>query len=86
MTSSPMQGQAWQDNVRKCLMWRLIPAVASGATCSALKQTGFDTHPSCYVENGVCTTILGSFTNLIALANVLELSDVQISQVSKNCH
>ena len=40
----------------------------SNGTCRELQTVAFDSHPSCYTDNGFCTDILLSVTNLYCLA------------------
>ena len=48
----------------------------SNGTCSELQAVAFDSHPSCYTDNGFCTDILLSATNLYCLAvEVYQWSD-----------
>ncbi len=54
-------------------MLKLIPSVQNQASCPALKESAYDTHPYCYVVNGACT--LGP-QNWIALYDVLEFKDL----------
>jgi hypothetical protein len=44
-------GQEWIDAVRKCLQVKLVPILRPFvmATCESIKQTAFDSHPSCYL-------------------------------------
>lgn len=39
-----------------CLQLALMePVGRCDATCASVKQFGFDSHPGCYVQSGVCT-------------------------------
>ena len=57
-------------------------------SCKDLQTFAFNSHPSCYVDNGFCTDIFLSSTNLYCLAaEVFDLRDffdkLAIQQVSK---
>ena len=57
-------------------------------SCKDLQTFAFNSHPSCYVDNGFCTDIFLSSTNLYCLAaEVFDLRDFfdkqAIQQVSK---
>ena len=76
-----IQGQAWIDNVKVCLMKVILNSTVynSNGICSQLKKLAFDSHPSCYTDNGFCTDILSSpmCTNVRCLANeVFDLRDL----------
>jgi uncharacterized protein YegL len=47
----------------------------SNGTCNELMIFAYNSHPSCYVDNGFCSDILLSLTNIICLENVLSISD-----------
>ena len=48
----------------------------SSGTCSQLQTIAFKNHQSCYTDNGFCTDILLSDTNLNCLAfEVINLTD-----------
>ena len=48
----------------------------SSGTCSELQTLAFNSHQSCYTDNGFCTDILLSDTNLHCLAfEVFNLND-----------
>ena len=48
----------------------------SNGTCSQLQTIAFNSHQSCYADNGFCTDILLSDTNLNCLAfEVFDSSD-----------
>ena len=60
---------------------------SSSTTCKDLERVGFASHPTCYVDNGFCTDILTSGTNLVCLGkDVLEFRDffnkLAVNQVS----
>jgi hypothetical protein len=52
-------GQAWATNVMLCLQRHLAPYDLGGnqtfASCTALSDYAFSTHPTCYVQGGLCT-------------------------------
>ena len=51
-------------------------APTSGNACEELRTAAFNLHPKCYVDNGFCSTILFSATNLQGLFSVIELQDI----------
>ena len=60
---------------------------SSSTNCKDLERVGFASHPTCYVDNGFCTDILTSSTNLVCLGkDVLEFRDffnkLAVNQVS----
>ena len=86
-----IQGQTWIDNVKSCLMKAILNSnvYKSNGTCSELQTLAFNSHPSCYTDNGFCTDILLSDNNLNSIASkVLDLSDfwnkLAIQQVETN--
>ena len=44
----------------------------SNGTCNELQTFGFSSHPSCYSNNGFCTDILLSSTNLRCLSVAIQ--------------
>ena len=48
-------------------------APTSSSACEELQTAGFNSHPRCYVDNGFCSTILLSATNLQGLFSVVNL-------------
>ncbi|EFR03964.1 hypothetical protein MGYG_06966 [Nannizzia gypsea CBS 118893] len=51
------QGKVWLSNAMYCLQEKLVP-YATGqnqASCKAIQKYAFATHPSCYLDNGLCT-------------------------------
>ena len=57
-------------NVKSCLMKAILNSNVynSNGTCSQLEEIGFNSHQSCYIDNGFCTDILLSYNNLNCLA------------------
>ena len=51
-------------------------APTSGNACEELRTAAFNSHPRCYVDNGFCSTILFSPTNLQGLFSVIEPQDI----------
>jgi Stanniocalcin family len=51
------EGQAWVTDTMLCLQRALVPygTGRESTTCSDVKEYAFGTHPSCYIESGVCT-------------------------------
>ena len=73
-----MKGQTLVDNVKSCLMKAILNSNVynSNGTCSQLQVIAFNSHQSCYIDNGFCTDILLSYTNLNCLAfGVFNFSD-----------
>lgn len=60
-------GQAWIFRVMTCLQEFLIsgPLVTCGLTCDALKTAAFGSHPTCYVDSGVCDLPVGDWVQLV---------------------
>ncbi|KAK2868020.1 hypothetical protein FQN49_003232 [Arthroderma sp. PD_2] len=51
------EGRVWVSDVRYCLQEKLVP-YATGqkeASCEAIKEHAFATHPACFIDNGLCT-------------------------------
>ncbi|EGD97328.1 hypothetical protein TESG_04739 [Trichophyton tonsurans CBS 112818] len=51
------EGEVWLSNTMYCLQSKLVP-YATGqkqASCDAIRKYAFGTHPSCYIDNGLCT-------------------------------
>ncbi|CAF1035040.1 unnamed protein product [Adineta steineri] len=49
------KGQTWLYSAMNCLQKALIsPLKNCEKNCQTLKKIAFDSHPSCYVDNGVC--------------------------------
>ena len=67
------------DNVKSFLMKAILNSnniYDSNGTCSQIQTIAFSSHQSCYIDNGFCTDILLSDTNLNCLAfEVFGLSD-----------
>ena len=66
-----LQGQAWIDKVRACLISAIFVQYKNNANCQQVKDAAFNSHTECYVSSGFCTTIVSSITNLRGLYNVL---------------
>ncbi len=43
------------QGVRDCLMTEMEDILPSAEGCSDVKQQAFDSHPTCYVESGLCS-------------------------------
>ena len=74
-----MQGQAWVNGVRICLMQKILNSTVynNNGTCEELLEFAYGSHPGCYVDNGFCTDIFLNLTNLECLIDdVLDLSDI----------
>ena len=73
-----MQGQAWVNGVRICLMQEILNSAVynNNGTCQELLEFAYGSHPDCYVNNGFCTDILQSLTNIGCLTDVLDFSDI----------
>ena len=65
-----IQGQSWIENVKSCLMKAILNSTVykSNGTCSQLQTFAFNSHQSCYTDNGFCTDILLNHTNFNCLA------------------
>ena len=74
-----MQGQAWVNGVRICLMQEILNSAVynNNGTCQELLEFAYGSHPECYVDNGFCTDIFLSLTNLNCLIDdVLDFFDI----------
>ena len=69
-----LQGRAWVNDVRKCLMKKLMPLYNRGFDCDTIKRTAFATHVDCYLNNGFCK-ISSTKKNIKALYKVYEPKD-----------
>lgn len=69
------EGQAWVTKTMLCLQRALVPYAtgAESTTCSALKDYAFGTHPSCYIDSGVCTLPPSDWPIIV---NTVGLSDL----------
>lgn len=48
----------------------------SSSSCMELALAAFDAHPHCYVEAGVCTSVVKSCDNFLRVIELLEFSDL----------
>ena len=55
LVSFSPEGQTWIWNTMNCLQKALVTSLKNcEKNCTILKKTAFDSHPMCYVDNGVC--------------------------------
>ncbi|CAF2778740.1 unnamed protein product [Rotaria sp. Silwood2] len=47
-------GQTWITNAMACLQQALGLPLINCDSCCALQQIAFDSHPQCYIDNGIC--------------------------------
>ncbi|OCK80568.1 hypothetical protein K432DRAFT_404586 [Lepidopterella palustris CBS 459.81] len=68
-------GQIWLTKTRLCLQCALVPYATGtkATTCPALKKTAFGTHPTCYVDSGVCTLPVGDWGVIVETVSLKEL-------------
>ena len=68
---SYMQGQSWVNSTQICLMKAILNSnvYSSNGTCTELQTFAFDSHSSCYTDNGYCNDILLSNISLNCLAS-----------------
>ena len=52
-------GEDWISGTMACLQEALIHFAAKTSTCESIKQTAFESHVKCYVDNGFCELGLG---------------------------
>lgn len=67
LSSFSSAGQAWIFRVMTCLQKFFIdgPLLQCGLTCDALKADAFGSHPTCYVDSGVCDLPVGDWVQLV---------------------
>ena len=55
--------------MKRCFMKAILNSNVynSNGTCSQLQEIAFNSHQSCYIDNGFCTDILLNETNLNCL-------------------
>ncbi|HHH31056.1 MAG TPA: hypothetical protein ENK57_22295, partial [Polyangiaceae bacterium] len=49
-----IEGQAWSQRVRPCLMRALERAAGDELSCIDISRVALDSHPACYAETGFC--------------------------------
>ena len=59
-------GRQWLANVRVCLMNELETIVENTDNCGDIRQGAFDSHPSCYVDAGLCTLPPSDWAQIMA--------------------
>ncbi|KAF8999272.1 hypothetical protein BDQ17DRAFT_1308587 [Cyathus striatus] len=68
------QGQKWMLDTMQCLQRTLVPDAldtsTADSTCEALNDRAFNSHPGCYVKNGVCSL---HPTDWIAILEIVHL-------------
>jgi hypothetical protein len=59
-------GQRWLAGVRSCLQRELVPLLHEPATCAAVQDKAYATHPGCYTagDNGVCQLPIADLVEL----------------------
>jgi hypothetical protein len=79
-------GQAWIFGTMHCLQTAMVPVLEPcKATCASFRSAAFDSHPKCYVDNGVCgldcpdvlaiiMTVGGDLLTLESLKQVVQTS------------
>lgn len=67
LTHFSAAGQAWIFRVMTCLQKFLIngPLQRCGLDCSSLKSDAFGSHPTCYVNSGVCDLPISDWVQLV---------------------
>ena len=79
------QGQNWIERVRRCLMnkinshthlWTppLLPL-----SCDDIATSAFNSHSGCYVESGVCTSVVTNCNSFLRVVSILDFSDLVAS-------
>ena len=69
-------GKAWVTNTMLCLQGALVPFGTAGTestTCPNLKTFAFGTHPSCYVQSGVCKLPPSDWVVIVGTVSLKEL-------------
>ncbi|KAF2470214.1 uncharacterized protein BDR25DRAFT_304149 [Lindgomyces ingoldianus] len=68
-------GKAWITKTMLCLQRNLVPYATGeqAASCPALKEFAFATHPGCYVSSGVCALPPTDWDNIISTVSLKEL-------------
>ncbi|KAF5863370.1 hypothetical protein ETB97_010250 [Aspergillus alliaceus] len=65
-------GQEWMRTVMLCLQRKLVPFVggSQNTTCDDLSQFAFGTHPSCYVDSGLCTLPIQDWVAIVDIVSL----------------
>lgn len=84
-THTHTQGQNWIERVRHCLMNKI-----SGHThlwtppllppsCDDVALSAFNSHSDCYLEGGVCTSVVTNCDSFLQVISILDFSDLLVS-------
>ncbi len=52
---------------------------SSSSSCRQLAMVAYDSHPGCYVEGGVCSSVATSCDKFMRVVDLLEFSDLLTS-------
>lgn len=71
------KGQKWMLDTMECLQDTLVPE-ATGApdavqTCAQLDDKAFNSHPGCYVDNGLCWLSFSDWFSIVKIVGVKTL-------------
>lgn len=74
------QGRQWIFDVMECLMKdvngsRIYRGLLTSNSCNDLERMAFQSHSSCYINNGFCSVIL-HWTNMKEFVKVLQFPDI----------
>lgn len=75
-----LQGRQWIFDVMECLMKdvngsKIYRGLLTSSSCNALERMAFQSHSSCYINNGFCSVIL-HWTNMKEFVKVLQFPDI----------
>ncbi|KAJ6437720.1 stanniocalcin family domain-containing protein [Purpureocillium lavendulum] len=77
-------GKAWIWRTMTCLQRALVePVGRCGATCQAIEDTAFASHPVCYVDSGVCDLPLRDLVEIVVTVNTDLFAGPALEQVFK---
>ena len=78
-------GQQFLHDVRRCLMNVMEAEIPTSATCAAVSQAGFDSHPRCYVMSGFCDLPVSDWWRVLATISPADVSFRQLLTTGLGC-
>ena len=54
-------------------------SISAPSSCEDVAMAAFDSHPDCYVEEGVCTSVVKNCDSFMKMVDILEFSDLLAS-------
>jgi hypothetical protein len=81
-------GQRWLRQVRSCLQRSLVPLLHETATCPAVLDEAYATHPACYTAEGnsICALPAGDVLELASILGEDLLSERAAKQIGDVAH